>query len=111
MTQLKPETAAAHGPALFELEMPPGAVLAHWRRRGRCPAIPREALIVSGTLAVRTPERDEHFGPGDVVRLAAAIDAWTIGQQACVLAAHELVTPESDNRADKLFCAWDFPLR
>ncbi|GAB3562906.1 cupin domain-containing protein [Spelaeicoccus albus] len=88
MTQLTQGTRAESRAAVVDFEMPSGAVLAHWRRSDHCPAIPAAALVISGTLAVRMPGcPDEHCAAGDVVRLDLAVDAWTIGQQPCLLAA------------------------
>lgn len=82
------ESLSAHEFRMAEVELPVGAVLAHLRSRGTCPDIPRPAVVRSGTLAVRMPDDhpDEHFGPGEFVLIGPGHDAWTIGQEPCVLA-------------------------
>lgn len=82
---------AAHNPGEVTVELPVGAVLAHWRRQGRCPAIPHVGVVRSGTLAVRMPAgHDKHFAAGDTVLLGPDQDAWTIGQCPCVLSGFTL---------------------
>lgn len=106
------ESLAVRGFRMAEIELPVGAVLAHLRRRGACPDIPQPAVVRSGTLAVRTPgdSPDEHFGPGDLVLLGPGHDAWTIGQEPCVLTGAvlpgrtppgELTPSGADNRGDR----------